>query len=111
MMFAVIRDNSVAAVTYNVTLEANPSALQRNQNVTLRARVTDEFSIPWVNEPIDFYDETTGNFLGSDNTDSDGWAELVHTIPLDDPVGGHVFKAEISGAPENNETTTVQVLG
>ena len=111
MMFAVMRDNSVTAVTYNVTLEANPSALQRNQNVTLRARVTDEFSIPWVNEPVDFHDETTSNFLGSDTTDSDGWAELVHTIPSDDPLGGHVLRAEISGAPENNDTTTVQVLG
>ncbi|MFX1519134.1 MAG: Ig-like domain repeat protein [Promethearchaeota archaeon] len=106
-----MKDNVVAADTFNVTLEANPSALQRDQPLTLSARVTDEFSIPRVNELIDFYDETTGEFIGSDTTDNEGYATLVYTIPSDAELGGHLFRAEMSAMPEYNDTITVQILG
>ena len=55
MIFIAINGEKAAAVTYNITLEANPSALQRNQQTSLTALLTDEYSQPYVDEPVDFY--------------------------------------------------------
>jgi hypothetical protein len=109
MIFVAINGNRADAATYNITLDANPSTLQRDQQTTLSARVTDDFSIPYVSEPVDFYDDD--NFIGNTITDDQGYATYDYTIPLDATLGSHILRAEISGSPEYNDTTIVNVLG
>jgi len=111
LTFTFIGNDNTAATTYMVTLEADPTSLQIGEDVLLRARVTDEFSMPIQGVPIDFIDDTTAASAGSDSTDGGGWAEVTYTIPQDDPLGVHVFRAEISGAPEYYDTVNVQVIG
>jgi len=109
MIFVAINGNRAEAATYNITLDANPSALQRDQQTTLSARVTDEFSIPYVNEPVDFYDDDI--FIGNAMSDDQGNAILAYTIPSDATFGIHILRAELSGSPEYNDTTNVNILG
>ena len=109
MVFVAINGNRTEAATYNITLDANPSALQRDQQTTLSARVTDEFSIPYVNEPVDFYDDDI--FIGNAMSDDTGNAILAYTIPSDATFGIHILRAELQGAPEYNDTTNVNILG
>ncbi len=109
MIFVAINGDNARAETYNVTLEANPSVLQRDQSCELTAIVTDEFSIPYINEPVDFYDDDI--YIGTAILDDQGYAIYDYTIPSDATLGSHVIRAELSGSPEYNDTTTIQVLG
>ena len=109
MIFVAINSNRAEAATYNITLDANPSALQRDQQTTLSARVTDEFSIPYINEPVDFYDDDI--FIGNAMSDDQGYAIFAYTIPSDATFGIHILRAELSGSPEYNYTTNINILG
>ncbi|RLG06533.1 MAG: hypothetical protein DRN68_06805, partial [Thaumarchaeota archaeon] len=106
-----IRNITVKALTYLTEFTTNQSLAARGDSVLLKARLLDDLSQPMEGYNITFIDETENYVIGSNLTDSDGYAYLVYIIPQTASLGSHVLNASFNGSeseylfPSSEETT------
>ncbi|MFX1366979.1 MAG: hypothetical protein ACFFAY_00035 [Promethearchaeota archaeon] len=71
----------------------------RGASIPLTARLLQNgtYGNPVPNQIIDFYDELLGTYLGSDVTDSNGYASIIWNIPSNHPLGITIINATFAG--------------
>jgi len=71
----------------------------RGENVTITVLLLQNgtYGEPVSEQEIKFFDQTNNQLLGSDVTDSSGWASIVWDIPSDYPLGPTIINATFSG--------------
>ncbi len=71
----------------------------RGENVTITVLLLQNgtYGNPIANQEINFFDQINNQLLGTDITDSSGWASIVWAIPIDYPLGPTIINATFSG--------------
>jgi len=64
-----------------ISISAHPDKAIRGQNVTIIARVTNDIGVPVVSRNVTFY--WNGTNIGTNITDSNGYAYMMHQVPSD----------------------------
>jgi hypothetical protein len=88
-------DPWVVSTYYNLTLDVSPSIVDRFEQFTITATLTQD-GAPQEGETISFYDETEQWFLGSNITSALGEASISLNYNNSAIVGGHLLRAEFS---------------
>ncbi|MFW9935553.1 MAG: DUF3488 and transglutaminase-like domain-containing protein [Candidatus Thorarchaeota archaeon] len=88
-------DPWVVSTYYNLTLDASPIVVNRFEQFTITATLTQD-GAPQSGETIFFYDETEQWFLGSNITSALGEASITFNYNNSAIVGGHLLRAEFS---------------
>ena len=89
---------SVFIRTSIIDFTITPPVQGQRRKITLRARLVDDLSNPLSGYNISFYDSTTGKWYGDALTSSNGYGELIYTIPKDEVLGYHTVYAIFNGS-------------
>ncbi|MCD6484184.1 MAG: hypothetical protein J7L47_03620, partial [Candidatus Odinarchaeota archaeon] len=65
----------------DISIYAHPDKALRGQNVTIIAILTNDIGAPVVNRSVTFY--WNGTNIGTNVTDNDGYAYMIHQVPPD----------------------------
>ena len=75
------------------------AVVSRGETITITAQLLQNvtYGDPVVNQSIEFFDQTYDSFLGSDMTDSNGFAHIDWLLPLGHPLGFMMINATFRG--------------
>jgi len=113
------RNITVMADTYVTDFTSNQSIVGKGRSVELTARLLDDESQPMEGYNITFWDETFNDtqqkyYIGSDFTDSNGYAYVTYSVPQTAKIGTHTLNASYNGSSveylnPDYETTTLDI--
>ncbi|NOR85864.1 hypothetical protein GQ473_07155, partial [archaeon] len=82
----------------NIDNPSKPYDPIRGQNIMIKAKLRYDNNTVIVGETVEFYDETANILMGTNVTDSLGWAYLYYQVPITSTTGNHTINVSYDGS-------------